>query len=157
MTLLKLLPEKMVEQSKLPAYRLPLLIAALWILGLILSPFVDDTFRSFEQTTHPVVTDVTIDKIEAVDSGSLFWGTYKKQRNCSFDHVDWWYIDTNVDVRIPLDIRKTPKSRSLGTFEYGPWWVPLTKEELLNKSRSAVVHVCHSGWKTISPFWTPKK
>lgn len=156
MTLLKLLPEKMAEQSKSPAYRLPLLIAALWIIGLILSPFVDDTFRSVEQTTHPVVIDVTIDRIEAVEGGSLFWGTFKKQRNCAFDRVDWWYTG-DIEVRIPLDIREPPKSRSLGSFEYGPWWVPLSKDELLNKSKSSAVHICHSGWRTISPFWTPKK
>ena len=156
MTLLKLLPEKAAEQARSPAYRLPFLIAFLWILGLILTPFVDDLFTGAELSAGPVVDEVTIDRTEEADGGTSFWGSFVKKRACAFERVDWW-LNTVPNVKVPLEIREGPKSRSLGRFEYGPWWVPLSPKELLENTHSVAVHDCHSGWKTKSVFWEPRK
>lgn len=105
MTLLKLLPEKVAEQARTPAYRLPFLIALLWILGLILAPFVDDLFTSAELSAGPVVDEVTIDRTEEVDGGTLFWGSFVKKRVDAFERVDWW-LNTVPNVKVPLEIRE---------------------------------------------------
>lgn len=117
----------------------------------------DDIASSIESRVAPVTTMATLYPVEPIAGGSLIYGSSIKLRACRFVGVDWRLVDAaGGEVRIPVDLRDQPAIRPIGEFSFGPWFVPVAPDVVLFRSRADVVHECHFGWQTKSPFWRPR-
>lgn len=124
----------------------PLLIA--------LAAISDDIASDAETDIAPVVSKVLITRTEPFAGGVRFWGTATKLRSCRWDRLEWSLVlPDGSSVMLPLKIEEPPKVRAGGEFSFGPWWVPVSADDLLHHSRAVAVHTCHWGWTTRSTFW----
>lgn len=139
-------------RSKWPVIRAALLIAVTWIAILFgnenIGPFV-------EGRLWPVIVATTITRAqEQPDGTTQFYGTATKLRNCSFDHVVWYWTDPDGDDEvIPVTFLAAPRVHQPGTYKFGPWSTPLSKDELLTRSHAIIWHRCHPLGLTASWFY----
>lgn len=138
--------------DKWPVLRAGLILATTWTAILFgnenIGPFVEGRF-------WPVIAGTTITRsTEKPDGTTEFYGTATKLRNCSFDHVVWYWLDPDGEEEVvPVEFLRGPHARRPVVFAFGPWSTPLLKEELLNRSHAVIWHRCHPLGLTASWFY----
>ena len=126
------------------------------IIGMALAPLLWVVLPFAETRFFPVVINTAI--IRAVETKSPwteFYGESTRIRDCTFDHIEWFYSVTgSASVRVPLNILERPKIRPGGQFEFGPWELPLSEDQLRKQSFALVYHRCpFIPWITGSIFY----
>jgi hypothetical protein len=116
----------------------------------------------------PVVGQTRIVTLEPLADGfTIISGTSKKLRtDCKFDHIEWFLGLPGDDIRVDFALMEAAKNRAKGAFDFGPWKVQLTTDQILTKSHATVFHRCHdvvifgrrvlSPWLTETEFWRSK-
>ena len=125
---------------------------ALMLFGwIVISP----ALPSLEGRLFPVTGQAEFTSIETSRPGYVvISGTLEKHRDCNFDAVRVFLgsvVGGNTRARITF--LESAKTRPTGSFEFGPWEVQLTKEQLLTNSFATATHQCHSLWPTRTIIW----
>lgn len=109
---------------------------------------------SIEGRHLPVIKWTTIDRIEPdpVRGGSLIWGRSFRKRPCEFYALNWYWQVDDRRVRVPVTFIEKPKIRGLGWFEFGPWHIPLSRDEIERQTFAIAEHECHGLWRTATTF-----
>ena len=113
-----------------------------------------------ETAFWPVVTKITVDKIEPGPGGTtMVWVHFTKMRNCDYVGVAWYLGDRKTDfTRITIDanppggIPAPTPTRPVGLQSAGPWRVWVAPEFFQSTSFGEVFHRCHPFWTTRSLF-----
>ncbi|WP_424967582.1 hypothetical protein [Dinoroseobacter sp. S375] len=107
-----------------------------------------------EGRLFPVIEQTVLTHVEHdAHNRSLVWGHAMRLRDCSFVRLEW-RIGTPahyavVDV-VFLDASELGEG---GGYDFGPWKVHATPDQVLNRSFATVVHRCHPLWTTETIFW----
>ena len=143
------------------------MLAIMWasILGAPVAGFI-------EGRMYPVMTPLTIDGTpEAFIADSSQLGTDTPQRwsnidahatqlrACTYIRIDWFF-GHRFGNRVPIhgEFLDIPSSETIG--QPGPKvWKNLIvgiDPTRINETFANLVHRCHIGWDTVTPFWTGK-
>jgi len=60
--------------------------------------------------------------------------------------------ENGVDTTARVTLNEQAKGRPIGPFEFGPWHLNITPEQL-SHSTAYVRHQCHWGYETVSKFY----
>lgn len=123
------------------------------LMGMIVWPVIMTIGPRIEGSIFPVVTRTHISRIVEADGGVTIWGQSDKARDCVYMGVEWYYTSEKNSVLVPIEFKEGVKVRSPGWLNFGPWGLPLTREQLLTSSFAVVKHRCHVLWLTETPFW----
>lgn len=109
---------------------------------------------SIEGRLFPVVDETRFTIIEdAEDPGwSRAWGESRRVRECNFVGAEFRLVVGSRFTIVDHVFEETAKVRDDGWFDFGPWRVHLTGEQLRERSKSFVTHRCHPFWLTRTPF-----
>lgn len=127
-------------------------IAALSLFGwIVLSP----ALPSVEGYLYPVTGQAAFTRVEDVRPGyTIIEGQLEKRRPCDFDAIAVYLGSiTGGGARARITFLESAKTRPTGSFEFGPWEVQLTSEQLLTNSYAVVTHQCHALWPTRTVIW----
>lgn len=107
-----------------------------------------------EGRVFPVVRDTQVTRIEAEGTTrSLVWGSSRRLRDCSFVRLEWRIgIPVHYTV-IDLMFLEGSKVRHGSIFDFGPWQLHATPEQLAYRSFAKIVHRCHPFWLTETSFY----
>jgi len=153
MTFLQVLPKTVMQKLRSRAYEFPIIIAFVWILGLVLSPFTDDLGQRIESAVYPVVSTAMIEGYHEENDETVFWGSSNKLRECRFDRIEWWEDDgEGRSVRVPIETTIAPV-RGEGPSKWGPYKIKRPADILLNRTHAYSYHDCHWGWMTRTVWW----
>ena len=122
------------------------LISCLFFLGAVGGRIEGDFFP---------VTNMGVIEAHAAEgeTWTRIWGHSFRLRHCSFDHLSWYLGHEDDDSRADLIFEEGTKVRSNGRFDFGPWLVQLTPQQLFGRSYAIVYHRCHPFWLTETRFY----
>ena len=132
---------------------------ALKIFGTVLAIFWASLVAGpIEGTFWPVTDYIHISKMTPRENGwTYIWGSSVKYRaGCRFDHIEWYIGLPGDDVRVDVDTLASPINRPAGAFNWGPWKVQLTPEQITDRSHAVMFHRCHDitfFGKTLIRLW----
>lgn len=108
----------------------------------------------------PVVSKLTIEKMEAIDDGSATVDAYfTKLRNCEYIGIAWYRGQRDGGfARVPLVLTRAPgddssPNRPVGAQRSGPWLVSMPVSEIKANSFVELKHQCHPFWVTTTEFY----
>ena len=104
-----------------------------------------------EGYVYPVITNFTIERTVSSGIGTIFWGSFDKVRNCSFNDHYVEYKEDDIYIKVHIQVLETAKIHKTGHQLYGPWYISVTKDKLSELSFYAE-HECVPFWKTITPM-----
>ena len=103
---------------------------------------------------YPVVKPADIQRVEpAGDVSTRIWGRAVRLRNCSFQRLEWRLGTEAAFSVVDLDFEESSKVRNSGRFQFGPWRLHLTPDQLSERSYAIVFHRCHRLWLTQTRFY----
>lgn len=104
---------------------------------------------------YPVTGRAEFTRVEDVRPGyTIIEGHMDKLRPCNFDHIAVYLGSIRGGrARARITLLESSKTRPPGAFEFGPWEVQLTREQLLTNSYAVVTHQCHPLWPTRTVIW----
>ena len=124
--------------------------AFLFMLGL----FFHVSGGRLEGLIHPVVTKGEITRTEVVgETGTRIWGHSQRLRDCNFVGLSWRLGDLSHYSVADLIFEEGTHVRPGGYFDFGPWVVQLTPDQLDSGSYAIVYHRCHPLWVTETFFF----
>ncbi len=117
-----------------------------------------------EGTVWPVTDETAITKVEVLEYGqSRIWGEFRKLRDCRFEGLTFYLTSAGGGSAADLVFEGGTKVRDSGFETFGPWRVQLTAEQLRERSRAEVRHVCpmfaiggrsvYRPWQTVTQFY----
>ncbi|WP_425090484.1 hypothetical protein [Tropicimonas sp. S265A] len=102
----------------------------------------------------PVVTPANLTRIEPAESRwSLIWSNSERLRDCSFEGIEWRIGEPGASSLIDLVFLERSKVRPSGVFDFGPWKLHATREQIEERSFAIVRHRCHFLWLTKTTFY----
>jgi hypothetical protein len=102
----------------------------------------------------PVVANThIIHSIPVGETSSRIWGEADRIRNCSFERIEWRLGTPRRSSLAAVKFEETAKVRDTGKFEFGPWRIALTPEQIHKRSYAVVFHRCHPLWLTETRFY----
>ncbi|URF48407.1 hypothetical protein M8007_09055 [Dinoroseobacter shibae] len=108
-----------------------------------------------EGRLFPVTRDTQLTRIEQSDPGwSMIWGHSVRQRQCSFVRLEWRIGTPSHYSVIDVVFLEGSKVRGDGIFEFGPWKLHASQDQIENRSFATVVHSCHPLWNTETHFFS---
>ena len=126
--------------------QLPLTVLA----ALAMTPTVFGVGPWIEAHIFPVVGRAQISHAEKTRTGTSFYVSFKKRRQCEFLALVWYQGPVRLTVDFEPHAEESPRSRPPGEQYAGPWLVRgLTQIE---GSRALAYHRCHPLWTTITTF-----
>lgn len=113
-----------------------------------------------ETKYFPVISK--IDYVQTDDTGDnkvLVWGKVSKNRDCEFENISF-YKKTRWGDEVVQSQRLTPRqytSAPKGDYDFGPYKVNMTRQELESTSLIKFVHDCHPIYLTESIVYNQGK
>lgn len=102
----------------------------------------------------PVTTLGVITQTQPIgETSTRIWGHAERLRQCSFEQLIWYLGDRTHHARADLVFEEGTKVRGDGFFDFGPWVVQLTSDQLKDRSFAVVYHRCHPFWLTVTRFY----
>jgi len=127
------------------------LIAA---LAGLMALFVQAFGGAIEGYFYPVTEATMITRAERdTDAWTRIWGQAARRRACSFQRLEWRLGDDRAFSVVDLVFEEGAKVRGDGTFEFGPWLLHLSPDQLRKRSYAIVYHRCHWLWLTQTRFY----
>lgn len=126
-----------------------------WIAILLVAFFIfaQAYGPSLEGRFFPVVAATEFTRVDPVgETRSRVAGTSARIRDCRFHSIEFRFGTPERYVVADLEFEEGVKNRDQGAFEFGPWLVQLTPDQL-DKSQVIVFHRCHPLWLTQSIFF----
>jgi hypothetical protein len=151
----------MSTNPHIPAtYVYPIIVALLApLLAVIIVISSIAIGQAYEGRIWPVITDVRITSIEAVEGGSLVTFEFDKVRGCSYVGMEWYrgeqatgFSRARLDLR-PQGLVPTGASRPQGVQSAGPWFIGLPPDEVHNNSFALIHYRCHPLYDTTTLFY----
>lgn len=141
--------------------------------GANLPAGIADPIGRFEGRYWPVTERMAItEDVEIGDNWTTISGTMTKLRDCEFVEMRWFYGTPDARSSVQYRIEEGAKVRKKGAFNFGPWSVQLSIEDLKSyqtadgyrsASYAEVYHDCplfrfagvtlHKPWTTITQMW----
>ena len=127
------------------------------LFGMMLVPIMATVAPIVEGSLLPVSTPARLDTV--LPEGlyrSRIWGHAEKKRECSFKRLEWFYAPRlGLPVVAPVKFLAGTKSRGNGTFDFGPWVVDVSEDQI-EESYAYAFHSCHPFWEVRSLFFKGK-
>lgn len=127
------------------------------ICSLLAVPTLVQIASCLETKFYPVVDNFKMrTSIETMAGHTILAGTYERNRNCEFKNITWYTTDEQSKQRVPIPINRRvgPPSKPIGTYDFGPWELWMTKEKMEEDSYAIVLHDCHPIYLTRSIIYS---
>ena len=124
----------------------PLVVFALFLPLLSIVPQLEG--RLFPVTKPMQIAEVVPDGMNGVQ----IRGTIEKIRDCAFVEVRFFLGTPKARAQVQVQFLEESRVRERGQFEFGPWYVQLTPEQLRGEWFAYALHRCHWGWETRTPL-----
>ena len=107
-----------------------------------------------EGALFPVVVDTKITSADRISSlNTRVTGSATKLRECSFVRIEWFLGTPKLSAYIPVVFEERSKVRTAEAFQFGPWILRMSPEEVRDFSYAIVYHKCHPLWLTETRFY----
>ena len=102
----------------------------------------------------PVIDKTVVTHVERdIENRSLVWGHAMQLRDCSFVRLEWRIGTPAHYAAIDVVFLDVAELRPDGVFDFGPWKLHATPDQVMKRSFATVVHRCHPLWNTETVFW----
>lgn len=117
---------------------------------------------ALETAYYPVVSVLSIDKIEPINSVSTkVWASYRKLRPCEYVGIAWYSFDEKTETIRQVGMTLAPKAigdtssptRPVGHIVAGPWTISMPASDIKGKSLVEVFHRCSVLWISRSHYY----
>ena len=108
---------------------------------------------SIEGHWLPVIKDFEIERIEPADYFNIeLYGDFDKVRDCSFDHIEWYFGTPELSTKLDFQFREETDIKRQGQYGFGPWRINVQRAQF-EQTFATVYHRCHPFWLTATPFY----
>jgi hypothetical protein len=123
-------------------------------IGFLAAWFLSLYAGKIEGALFPVVVDTKIESANRISSlNTRVYGSAKKLRECSFVRIDWFLGTPDLGTYVPVTFEEQSKVRPAEGFQFGPWVLRMSPEEVKDFSYAIVYHRCHPLWLTETRFY----
>lgn len=126
------------------------------LLGLAIWPAIASLGPSLEGRYWPV-TDIDrtgfTKYVRENQVKTLVRGVSWRIRKCDFHAIEWFHATSLGQSRVDVELLEKSKVRPTGYMEWGPWFIHMVPDDLVQSSKVWVYHTCHPLWKTKTLFY----